>query len=80
MSTYFSRENPQDLNRYYSPDILIVGGGMAGISGSQRQKTENRKNREQMEPSALRLDFFQHESSNSCRSFNGKNPYPDPWL
>ena len=31
MSTYFSRENPQDLNRYYSPDILIVGGGMAGI-------------------------------------------------
>ncbi|MBR2438743.1 MAG: FAD-dependent oxidoreductase [Lentisphaeria bacterium] len=34
MSTYFSRENPQDLNRYYSPDILIVGGGMAGISAA----------------------------------------------
>lgn len=34
MSTYFSRENPQDLIRNYSPDILIVGGGMAGTSAA----------------------------------------------
>ena len=34
MGSYYTRENPQDLNRYYSPDILIVGGGMAGISAA----------------------------------------------
>ena len=34
MGSYYTRENPQNLNRNYSPDILIVGGGMAGISAA----------------------------------------------
>ena len=34
MGSYYTQENPQDLNRNYSPDILIVGGGMAGISAA----------------------------------------------
>ena len=34
MQGYYTQDNAPDLNRYYTPDILIVGGGMAGISAA----------------------------------------------
>ena len=34
MQGYYTQDNLPDLNRNYTPDILIVGGGMAGISAA----------------------------------------------